>query len=111
MQVIKKNNKHHNKVILKSLNNIIYKNWNTYSLFEWSPLKNGEISKQNIYSRKWGCLNLKPDIQSCTFNLKPQETNVDVASLHRATLGESIAQEQVKWSGKFVSFVLILCIT
>ena len=41
-------------------------------------------------------LNFKPDIQSCTFNLKPQETNVDVGSLHRATLDVSIAREQVK---------------
>ena len=30
----KKNNKHHNKVILKSLNYIIYKSWNTYSVYK-----------------------------------------------------------------------------
>ena len=41
-------------------------------------------------------LNLKPDIQSCTFDLKSHETNVDVGSLRRATLSVSIAREQVK---------------
>ena len=77
-------------------------NSSKYSLFEWSPLIKGKISNQNIYSRKRECLNLKPDIQSCTFNLKPQETNVDVGSLHRATLGVSIARKQVN-RGKYIS--------
>ena len=98
----------------KYIMSIVFKyplNSSEYSFFEWSSLKNRKISNQNIYRRKWGCLNLKPDIQSCNFNLKSQETNVDVGSLHRATLGVSIAREQVKWSGKSVSPVLILRIT
>ena len=58
------------------------------------------LNKKNVIQKMGdvvtNMLNLKSDIQSCTFNLKPQETNVDVISLHRATLGVSIAREQVK---------------